>query len=179
RAKKAEYDTLLADMPQHLENFFQTIAEELKGKRIFVWGTWTLLHGMATAGLKHGLEGVFAADSFINTGGGAKGLEQPPGWREDILRFTGARRLHELYGMTEVLASHFMCEHGNYHLAPTAVPYLLDPETSQPLPREGRVTGRAAFFDLGADSRWGGFITGDEITIDWSTPCGCGRPSAY
>jgi len=179
RAKKAEYDKLLADMPQHLENFFQTIAEELKGKRIFVWGTWNLLHGMATAGLKHGLEGVFAADSFINTGGGAKGLEQPPGWREDILRFTGARRLHELYGMTEVLASHFMCEHGNYHLAPTAVPYLLDPETSQPLPREGRVTGRAAFFDLGADSRWGGFITGDEITIDWSTPCGCGRPSAY
>ncbi|MNT89546.1 hypothetical protein D3C72_2302890 [compost metagenome] len=27
--------------------------------------------------------------------------------------------------------------------------------------------------------RWGGFITGDEITIEWDEPCACGRPSQY
>ncbi|MCY1302249.1 hypothetical protein D9M70_518980 [compost metagenome] len=56
---------------------------------------------------------------------------------------------------------------------------MLDPETGKALPRTGRQTGRAAFFDLGADLRWGGFITGDEITVEWDKPCACGRPSRY
>jgi hypothetical protein len=59
------------------------------------------------------------------------------------------------------------------------IPFQLDPVTSKVLPRKGRVTGRAAFFDLGADERWGGFITGDEISVDWDTPCPCGRSGAY
>ena len=178
-ARKQQHDQLLADMPAHLERFFEKVAQELNGKRIFVWGTWNLLHNMAKAGLARGLEGVFAPESYINTGGGAKGLVQPEGWQDDLLRFTGAKRLYELYAMTEILAAHFRCEHGNYHLGHTAIPYLLDPETSKPLPRAGRQTGRAAFYDLGANARWGGFITGDEITIEWDEPCVCGRTSRY
>jgi hypothetical protein len=178
-AKKAEFDKLTADMPQHLERFFEKIADELRGKRIFVWATWNLLHNMAKAGLSKGMQNMFAPDSYIGTGGGAKGMVPPPNWQEDVLRFTGVPRLEELYAMTEVRCPHNRCEHGHYHLGPTAITWLLDPETSRPLPREGRQTGRAAFFDLGADSRWGGFITGDEITIEWDKPCDCGRPSAY
>jgi hypothetical protein len=140
---------------------------------------WTLLHNMAKAGLARGLENVFAADSYITTTGGAKGMVQPEGWREDILRFTGAKVLHEAYSMSEVLASHLRCEHGHYHFAPTVIPYLLDPDTGRPLPRHGRHTGRAAFFDLNAEMRWGGFITGDEITIEWDELCACGQPSRY
>jgi hypothetical protein len=179
RAKKQGFDQLQADMPKHLAAFFERIAGELRGQRVYISATWTLLHNMAQAGLARGLENVFAADSYISTTGGAKGVVQPEGWRQDLLRFTGAKRLNEAYSMSEVLASHTQCEHGHFHFAPTAIPFLLDPETSKPLPRTGRVTGRAAFFDLGAETRWGGFITGDEITVEWDKPCPCGRPSRY
>ena len=60
-----------------------------------------------------------------------------------------------------------------------AIPFVLDPDTSEPLPRLGRQTGRAAFFDVGCETRWGGFITGDEITVNWSDYCPCGRQSHY
>lgn len=179
-SRKKEFDKLQADMPQHLTTFFEQMATELKGKRVYIGATWNLLHNMAKAGLARGLENVFHPDSYIATTGGAKGVMQPEGWREDVLRFTGGKTLNESYAMSEVIGgSHMRCEHGHFHLAPTVIAYLLDPETSKPLPREGRVTGRAAFFDLGADTRWGGFITGDEITIEWDKPCTCGRPSAY
>jgi len=164
--KKKAFDQLQADMPRHPEKFFEHISQTLSGKRVFTYATWNLLHNMAKAGLARGLEGVFAADSCISTSGGAKGMVQPVGWVEDILRFTGASQLHESYAMSEVLGAHRRCEHGHYHLAPTVIPYQLDPETSRPLPRSGRVTGRAAFYDLSTETRWGGFISGDEITIE-------------
>ncbi|MCY1438681.1 hypothetical protein D9M71_548900 [compost metagenome] len=179
-ARKKDFDKQQAEAPQHLAAFFERMASELKGKRVYIGATWNLLHNMAKAGLECGLEGVFHPDSYIATTGGAKGVVQPEGWREDVLRFTGAKAINETYAMSEVLGgSHARCEEGHFHLAPTVIAYLLDPETSTPLPRQGRVTGRAAFFDLGAETRWGGFITGDEITIEWDKPCACGRPSRY
>ena len=57
--------------------------------------------------------------------------------------------------------------------------FVLDPDTGENLPRTGRVTGRAAFFDLGAECHWGGFITGDEITVNWTDFCSCGRQSHF
>jgi hypothetical protein len=179
-AKKKAFDQLQAEMPKHLAAFFERMTQELAGRRVYIGATWTLLHNMAQAGLARGLEGVFSPDSFIATTGGAKGVVQPEGWKEDVLRFTGAKTLNESYAMSEVLGgSHMRCEHGHYHFAPTVIPFLLDPETGKALPRSGRATGRAAFFDLGAETRWGGFITGDEITVDWDAPCPCGRPSRY
>jgi hypothetical protein len=179
-AKKKAFDQLQADMPAHLSAFFERIAGELKGKRVYIAGTWNLLHNMAKAGLARGLENVFAADSYIATTGGAKGMVQPEGWQDDIRRFTGAKSINEFYAMSEVIGGfHERCEHGHFHFAPSVIPFLLDPETSKPLPRTGRVTGRAAFFDLGADARWGGFITGDEITVEWDQPCPCGRTGRY
>jgi hypothetical protein len=56
---------------------------------------------------------------------------------------------------------------------------VLDPATSQPLPRRGVQTGRAAFYDLLLESHWGGSISGDEITIDYGTPCRCGLASVH
>lgn len=179
-AKKKAFDQQQAEMPQHLAAFFEDIATRLKGKQVYIGGTWNLLHNMARAGLERGLEGVFHADSYIATTGGAKGVVPPENWREEVMRFTGARVIHESYAMSEVVSgSHIKCEAGNYHFSHTAIPFLLDPHTSKPLPRQGRQTGRAAFFDLGADIHWGGFITGDEVTIDWEQPCTCGRHSRY
>ncbi|GAB2585463.1 hypothetical protein GCM10027034_17360 [Ramlibacter solisilvae] len=180
KAKKQAFDKLQAEMPQHMAAFFEQMTNELRGKRVYIGGTWNLLHGMATAGLARGLQGVFSPHSYLTTTGGAKGVVQPEGWRDEVQRFTGAASLRESYAMSETPSgSHYRCEHGHFHFAHTAIPFLLDPETSKPLPRTGRQTGRAAFFDLGADTRWGGFITGDEITVEWDQPCPCGRPSRY
>jgi hypothetical protein len=41
------------------------------------------------------------------------------------------------------------------------------------------VFGRFAFFDLLPDTRWGGFVTGDAVTLTWDKPCSCGRTTAY
>ena len=180
KARKLAFDQQQAEMPRHLQEFFERMTRELRGHRVYIGATWNLLHAMARAGLERGLRQVFSADSYITTTGGAKGMPQPEGWREDILAFTGARVLNETYAMSELVSgSHVRCEHGHYHFAHTVIPYLLDPQTSKPLPRSGRQTGRAAFFDLGADTRWGGFITGDEVTIEWDKPCECGRTSRY
>lgn len=179
-ARKNAFDQLQTGMPAHLAVFFEEMATKLRGQRVYIGATWNLLHGMAKAGLERGLDGVFHPDSFVSTTGGAKGVVQPDGWREDVLRFTGAKRLNETYAMSELVGgSNPRCEHGNFHFSHTVIPFVLEPETSKPLRRSGRVTGRAAFYDLGADIHWGGFVTGDEVTVEWDRPCTCGRPSRY
>ena len=178
-ARKKEFEQIEADMPAHMDAFYQEKFEQLRGKRVYISCPWNLLHDMAQAGLKKGQEGMFAPDSIVFTGGGAKGLVQPDGWEEDVCRFMGVRSLKMAYGMSEVMAMHPMCSEGRYHMAPWVIPFVLDPDTSEVLPREGKVTGRAAFYGLLARHAWGGFITGDEITIDWDSRCGCGQTSYH
>ena len=177
--RKQEFENLDKNMPAMMEQFLDDTVDKLRGKRIFLIGTWTLLHAMASKGLAMGHENVFAANSIIVTGGGAKGITPPDNWQQDVCRFIGVPRLKGLYGMTEILARNMACEYGHYHLAPWIIPYMLDPDTKEPLPREGVVTGRIAFYDLLVDTHWGGFITGDEVTLNWSEPCPCGQTSVY
>lgn len=176
---KQEFDQLEKDMPKHLDRFLAECTEELQGKRIFMTGTWPLMYSMAAQGLAAGREKVFTPDSRIFAGGGRKGTTLPDNWREDVCRFAGVEKLDGLYGMTEGLARNIKCDHGNIHFCPWFIPFLLDPDTSKPIPREGRVTGRFAFFDLLANSHWGGLVTGDKLTIDWSEPCACGQSTHY
>jgi hypothetical protein len=51
------------------------------------------------------------------------------------------------------------------------IPMVLDQDANE-LPREGVQTGRFAVFDLLAESYWGGFISGDEVTIHWDDESG-------
>jgi hypothetical protein len=179
-ARKDEYEKLRAQMPEHLTKFFLDITERLQGKRIFFWGMQNLLYNVTRIGVEKGLQNVFSPNSVIGTGGDLKeGLRPPADWREQAKRFIGVDRIHKCYGMTETGGYHHLCEHGHYHFAPWIVPFVLDPDTGTAQPRRGRATGRAAFFDLGSETRWGGFITGDEITVDWETRCPCGQSSAW
>ena len=174
-ARKDEFEKQQAEAPQVLEAFYERLLHELKGERIFTIGTWNLLLDLAKRGLAIGQEGLFAPDSVVISGGGGKGMTPPDNWKEEIARFIGVSRINMSYGMSEAMGFHKMCSHGRYHLVPWIIPFILDPETSKPLPRKGVVTGRAAFFDLLARHRWGGVITGDEITIDWDSKCACGQ----
>ncbi|MGE0829747.1 MAG: hypothetical protein AB7O04_10395 [Hyphomonadaceae bacterium] len=173
--RQKEFEQVVREMPQRLAAFFEEVLDTQRGKRVVMMGLWPQLHNFAQAGMQRGLANFFHPESFVKTGGGAKGVEPPATWQEDVCRFMGIKEINQTYAMSEVRASHDMCAHGHYHFSPTVIPFQLDPDTSEVLPRQGKVTGRAAFFDLCAEGRWGGFITGDAINVDWDTPCPCGR----
>jgi hypothetical protein len=176
-ARKDEFLEMQARRPQEMAAFFEKCSQKLRGRRVFMTSAYPLMYEVAAAGLEQGVEGVFAPDSAILTGGGAKGFALPEDFMEVIRQFLGVETIQEGYGMSEVSAMHWACEEGRYHVQPWTIPFLLDPATSEPLPRRGRRTGRAAFYDFLNGSHWGGIISGDEVTIDWDTPCPCGRTS--
>lgn len=177
--RKAEFEALQKSMPEMMETFMQEVIDTLEGKRVLIQATWNIHLGFADKGLARGLTNFFAPDSCLLSGGGGKGMVMPDDWHERVLKFAGVPELVSVYGMTEAPAGHRMCEHGQYHIAPWTVPFVLDPQTGESLPREGVVTGRMAFFDLVARSHWGGFVSGDEVTMHWDCDCPCGRTSPY
>ncbi|MBW2268600.1 MAG: hypothetical protein JRH16_08485 [Deltaproteobacteria bacterium] len=178
-ARKQEFEAMEARRPEEMKAFFARITSQLAGQRVFMTGTYTLMYELAAAGLERGVKNVFAKNSAILTGGGTKGHVLPENYMEVIKEFLGVERIQEGYGMSEISALHWACDENRYHVQPWVIPFLLDPDTSEPLPRRGVQTGRAAFYDFVNQSHWGGIISGDEISIDWDTPCSCGLASVH
>lgn len=178
-ARRKEFMELEEKREEYLKSFFDEIGRELKGKRIFMQAVPGMLYQMAEAGLRRGERAIFAPDSIIVAGGGAKGVVLPDDWVDIVKDYTGAETVTQIYGMSELLTFNPVCEHDHYHIMPQTIPFILDPETSQPLPREGTVTGRWAHFDLVPDTWWGGFISGDEVTMHWDEACPCGRRTPF
>jgi hypothetical protein len=178
RSRREEFEREQRELSEGLPRFIEQTVGRLRGERVWILGTWNVLYEMAQAGLNQGWSEVFAPDSLITTGGGAKGFKVPDDWEQTVGRFAGVDQIQHAYVMSELTGLNKLCEHGHYHFEPWVVPFVLDPDDGRPLPREGIQTGRFAFFDLLPDSYWGGFISGDEVTADWS-PCGCGRTTAH
>jgi hypothetical protein len=176
--RSEEFQREQLELQQGLPRFIEETIERLRGERIWLLGTWNILYGMAKAGLEAGMTDVFSSDSLITTGGGAKGQVVPDDWEDEVKRFTGVDRLQHGYGMTEFMGIQKMCEEERYHFEPHVVPFVLDPDDGSPLPREGEQTGRFAFFDLLAESYWGGFISGDEVSLSRDV-CECGRTTPH
>jgi hypothetical protein len=165
----------------YLDEFLADVSARFRGKTVSLMGHIPMLHNLALEGIKRGCEGMFAADSFIMAGGGLKGVNLPEGWRDTVDRFFGGAPLSLGYGMTELLCTTRACPYGNYHMVPCNIPFVLDPQTGEPSPRTGTVTGRFGAFDLNPVTYWGGFLTGDEVTVSWGddAPCPCGRIGSY
>jgi hypothetical protein len=179
--RREEFQREQAEQPARLQRFFAQLAA-LRGQAVILNGVLPAVFEVASAGLRQGLEKLFAPDSLFFLAGGAKGRAFPDDYREQIARFSGLAYPPTGYGMTESASSITrMCPQGRYHLQPNIIPYLLDPQSAEPRPRAGVQTGRYGFIDIAAQTRWGGFLTSDEITIDWGdqTPCACGRRGAY
>jgi hypothetical protein len=166
------------DKGQSDARFFDRVLERFQGQRVMIGNTVPQLYAWAKEGAERGMKGIFAPDSLIGSGGGSKGVALPDDWQQQIEDVIGAP-VALAYGMSELCAINNMCSHGNYHVPPYLILYLLDEQTGEPLPRRGEQTGRAAFFDMIPDSYWGGFVTGDEISVDWDSGCGCGRKGEY
>jgi hypothetical protein len=133
---------------------------------------------IARNGLEAGAGAAFAPRSAVVGGGGAKGMVLPDDAEQIICRFFGVEQMRGSYGMTEQNFFVNNCEHDRYHVPPWVAVLLLDGETGGPLPREGVQTGRASFFDVSQDGAWGGIVSGDRITVDF-TPCPCGRTTLH
>ena len=170
-----------ARVSEYLDAFFDDMNARLRGATVSVMGHVPMLYNIAVQAAQRGVQNLFAADSFVAAGGGMKGHALPDDWRETVDRFLGGAPLIEGYGMTEVVAASRICPGGHYHLPAWHIPFLLDPATGEPLPRSGVRTGRYGTFDLNAQTYWAGFLTGDEVTLDWGDgePCRCGRTGPY
>jgi hypothetical protein len=178
----ARRDSFLAQqaaMPEQAKIFFEEVIARHAGKRITTFCTWGSLYDGAMQALRAGKTHVFRADSLITTGGGMKGRQLPEDYYQVICDFLGMADVRDGYGCSEQHFAAAQCPHGHYHVHPLNIPFVLDPDSGEALPRKGTVTGRFAFMDLAAETYWGGFITGDEVTMTWDIPCACGRIGPY
>ena len=178
-ARVGELQAEEKERPAKAKAWIEELVEKLQGERVFILAPAQLIYDVAKSALNEGKRCNFASNSSVTAGTGGKGFNMPDDWEQvidDFLNFN--HNYGYFYSFSEQCGMHVQCEHGRLHLSPWSIPLILDPETSELLPREGRQKGRAAFFDLAMNGAWGGLITGDSVEIDWSE-CPCGRTTAH
>ena len=177
-ARREEWQKLQAEMPELQSSFIREMIPQLAGERVLAMGITGMFYEIAKSGLESGAHAEFAPGSVVVGGGGGKGIKLPDDAEQVICEFFGVERLRDSYGMTEQNFYTNSCEHDRFHVPPWVAVLLLDPGSGQPMPREGQQTGRASFFDPSQDGAWGGIVSGDRITVDY-TPCACGRTTLH
>lgn len=151
---------------------------EARRDKLHVMGLWAGIYDIAKAVREMGYSaGDFNPENSLYAGGGLKRAKLPEDYREFVLETfnIGPDYNYQNYGMQEMHSVMPRCRKGHrYHVPPWVVPLILDQSGDNLLPIvEGEYEGRAAFFDLSLDGRWGGIISGDRVSIDFS-PCACG-----
>jgi hypothetical protein len=178
--RRAELSALLeGTADEQMQAFVTAAAERFAGQRAIVTGVWPTMVDAAAVSLALGHRDVFDPSSFVISGGGEKGRTLPENARQLVLDWTGVRRIEEGYGMSELMGMNAKCSAGNYHINPWLIPYVLDPDSLDPLPSVGPVTGRLAGIDLMASSYWSGYISTDLVTMIWDPKCACDREGPY
>ena len=151
---------------------------EARRSKLHVTGLWAGLYTVAKAVRDMGYSARdFNPENSIYVGGGLKRARLPEDYREFVYETFNIRpeRNYQNYSMQELHSGMPRCQGGGrYHVPPWVVPLILDKTGDGLLPiMDGEYEGRAAFFDLSLDGRWGGVISGDRISIDFK-PCACG-----
>lgn len=175
---RGEIVTLKARKATLTRNFFDKMVRDYRGRRVFLMASATDLLDVAIEGIQNGQKEIFASDSVLLTGGGFKGRKEVPDWKNILQEFYGVDQVFMSYGMTELNTYNLACSKGVYHVFPWNIPLVLDPN-GDPLPRTGVRTGRAGYFDLLAQTYWGGILTGDRITVHYDEECDCGWKSPW
>ncbi|MCW1431201.1 hypothetical protein [Novosphingobium sp. JCM 18896] len=157
-----------------------------RNEKLYITGMWGALYPFAEAVRAKGYSAKdFHPQNGVYLGGGLKRAKLPDDYREFVYETFNLQPeyIYQMYGMQELGTSMPRCQEGHrYHVPPWLVPLPLNKEGDALVPGvgdkdfQGKVEGRAAFFDLSMDGRWGGVISGDHIEIDYS-PCACGNRS--
>ena len=153
-----------------------------RDEKLYISGLWNALYQVAKIVRDMGYSAQdFHPDNCIYVGGGLKRAQLPPDYQEFVHQTFNipANKDFQNYSMQELNSGMPKCQKGDrYHVPPWLVPFILDEEGLTLLPHEtGEIEGRAAFYDLSIDGRWGGIITGDKISLNFS-PCACGCEGA-
>ncbi|MGG7102662.1 hypothetical protein [Rhodococcus sp. 24CO] len=122
-------------------------------------------------------EGDITGENAMTAGGGLKGMSLPADYQNQIFRMLNIdpSRFFHYYSMQELNIRLPKCVSGRYHVPSELVLFVLDKNGESLAPEsDGKVEGRAAFFDTTVDGRWGGTITGDKISVELGE-CSCGR----
>ncbi|MGW5382537.1 hypothetical protein [Nocardia sp. NPDC003963] len=151
---------------------------EHRAEKLYISGMWSTLYQVAGLVRERGFRAAdFHPDNCIYVGGGLKRAQLPSDYRQFVYETFNipSGREFQNYSMQELNSGMPKCRNGNrYHVPPWVVPFVLDDAGETLLSHgAGEVSGRAAFFDLSLDGRWGGIITGDRVSVDFR-PCACG-----
>jgi hypothetical protein len=179
-----KYETVSASRQKAVDEAVGITAKaaiESRGRKLHVTGLWLGLYTVAKAVRDMGYGGKdFHSENSIYVGGGLKRAKLPDDYREFVYETfnISPERNYQNYSMQELHSGMPRCQKGlRYHIPPWIVPLILDKEGDSLLPMgRDEYEGRAAFFDLSIDGRWGGVISGDKVSIDFS-PCACGNRS--
>lgn len=175
------YDETAAARQKAMDDAIEIAAKavvEARHDKLHVAGLWSGLYAVAKLVREMGYSAKdFNPDNSIYVGGGLKRAVLPDDYREFVYETFNISpdRNFQNYSMQEFHSGMPRCrEGGRYHLPPWVVPLILDKPGDNLLPiSDEEYEGRAAFFDLSIDGRWGGVISGDKISIDFK-PCACG-----
>ena len=155
-----------------------------RAKKLLVSGLWTGLHAVARAVRDKGYSATdFNPDNAMYVGGGLKRAQLPADYQQFVHETFAipAGRHFQNYSMQELNSGMPKCgDDGRYHVPPWIVPMILDKDGDRLIEHDwdGEIEGRAAFFDLSLDGRWGGVITGDRISLDYRPCPHCGNRGA-
>jgi hypothetical protein len=155
------------------------LALDYRSEPQLIVGYWATMWEFMTIAKKRGIPcGAFHPETVVWSVGGLKGLSLPADYEKQFAGFVGDVIRWRKYGMSEAIEGMSMCEAGVFHCNPWIMLFVLD-ETGERLlePRsDGRVQGRCGFFDGSWSGHWGGVVTGDRVTANFSPTCACGRP---
>ncbi len=178
----ADFEATSQERQKVLDAAIDIAADEIianRDKKLMVSGLWSGLYAVAKVVREKGYAAKdFHPDNCIYVGGGLKRALLPPDYREFVHQTFNIpdNRDFQNYSMQELNSGMPKCQKGDrYHIPPWIVPVILNRD-GDALAGEakGEVEGRAAFFDLSMDGRWGGVISGDKISIDYGH-CACGQ----
>jgi hypothetical protein len=147
-------------------------------RKLLIMGMWPVLFSFADGVRSKGFTSKDFNDENIGlVAGGLKGAALPANYREIVFETFNLepKRLFHIYSMQEINSQFPLCRAGRYHI-PAWVMLLMLNESGEDLldiSNGGEIEGRAAFFDISLDARWGGIISGDKIKADYSK-CACG-----
>ena len=173
----AAFESQAAEQAKRFSDRFDWMVDrlmEVRHERVWISGmtaqSWDLMQRLKARGLR---TAELGPGSIVTGSGGRKHLKLPDDFQEQLGAFFGTTG-PGAYGMSEMSWGCPNCRKGRYHMHPFAAALILDQPGQKMQPREGIVEGRFAFMDPTMEYRWGGMISGDKLTVDFS-PCPCGR----
>jgi hypothetical protein len=183
-SETAHYEAETAARQKTMDSVIEQTADAYiahRAEKLHVTGQFGSLYRVVELIRARGYSGKdFNPENSIHVSGGLKRAQVPADYREVIFETFNIQPEHLSlsYGMQEQNTSWPRCRSGRYHMPPWVMLLLLD-EGGDNLVEpttDGEVEGRAGFFDLSLQGRWGGVISGDKVRATWA-PCACGNRS--